>query len=173
MKVIKSRKVFDEYLWRGEVSRCPYCHKEPKCEHPSLEWDNPAWTVYAYLSLDMPNWRSDSFAVFSMCPTCKKISWLHYKLDSDYNEYERGNKWPEPVKKAIFAEHRRRLHRAISKWRSSPCNGCENLRTLSLQHLYFAVGCDAGKSGPCEESGPCAYFSPEKSNRKTGQGEGA
>lgn len=146
MKIFTDKKVFKTYLWRGMVSECPHCRKEPPKAYDV--WNRKEWVDGIYLGDDMPNFKTDSVAMFSVCVICQKKSWLHLRIRDRFYSHDNEDKWPEPIKEAISAERSRRVRIEIERLRVSPCIGCDAIESIDNQYLHFYRNCPAGSGGP-------------------------
>lgn len=153
IKIFEDKKVFKKYEWRGLVSTCPHCQKEPP--EPYSGWRRPEFVDGLYIKLDAPQWKTDSAFLFSSCPVCTKKSWVHFKLDGRFY-MDPEEQWPESIKEALINEHRARLHKAMRDWNASPCRDCAAVERIDTTHLYFARGCAAGSGGPLKPGEACA-----------------
>lgn len=158
MKLFTDKKVFKKYAWRGLISECPHCEKTPP--DYLYAWHQPEWVDGVFLSLDMPNWKMDSCAVFSVCPVCQKKSWCHMKLHRYFSGGRVEDRWPEKIKDAIVAEYRARLHKGMRDWNASPCSTCSAITEVSTTSLYFARYCPAGSGGPLAYGETCTKRRP-------------
>ena len=160
IKVFTDKKIFKNYAWRGMVTTCPHCREEPPKSYEA--WHRPVFVDGVFLSLNMPNWKTDSIAVFSVCPLCGKKSWCHDKLNRDTRGESQQEKWPKQVQDAMAREYRRRLNKAIVEWNQSPCSDCTAIKELDLMYLYFHRYCAAGSGGPLDPNEKCSKRIPRK-----------
>lgn len=158
MKISTDLKLFKRYKWRGLISECPYCDKEPAGRFKTDTWTQKDYVEYLVINKRHPNYRTDSVAMFSACAMCTKISWVHHKLNNHYYEHSNEGKWPEGIIKQLKSERTTRVHEAMLAWNASPCSHCSALEDVNTSYLYFARHCAAGSGGPIEPDEKCSKY---------------
>lgn len=141
IRVTTDETLFKRHKWRGQITICPYCDNEPKDSY--RVWETPKYLRYVFANdQHLHNWKADSIRTFSECQKCFKISWVHMDIANRFTSYDQKElKWPKEVIKAVLAERKKRIQKAMVDFLGSDCPPCKNLYSLDLQYLYPIVKC--------------------------------